>query len=171
MTLLELSKQRYSCRNYTSQPVSGEDINYILECARIAPSAVNLQPWHFYVITNEEVRQQIISCYKRDWIAQAPLYILCTIRHDQEWVRRMDEKAHGDIDIAIAAEHIVLAATERGLGSCWVCNFDAARLHEILNLPEEEEAAVILPIGHIDTNVEVKRTERKAAQEIITYLG
>lgn len=170
MNFLEISSKRYSCRNYTNQSVSAEDLNYILECARIAPSAVNLQPWRFYVITTESLRNDVISCYKREWIAQAPVYIVCTIRHDEEWVRRMDGKAHGNIDIAIAAEHIILAAAERGLGSCWVCNFDAARLHSLLSLPEEEEAAVIIPIGHIDTNVEVKRTERKATDEIIKYL-
>ena len=106
MNFLELSAKRYSCRNYTDEIVTDEDLAYILECARIAPSAVNLQPWRFYVIRNQELREQVLSCYKRDWIAKAPVYIVCTIRHDEEWVRRMDGKAHGNIDIAIAAEHI-----------------------------------------------------------------
>ena len=170
MNFLELSAKRYSCRNYTDEIVTDEDLAYILECARIAPSAVNLQPWRFYVIRNQELREQVISCYKRDWIAKAPVYIVCTIRHDEEWVRRMDGKAHGNIDIAIAAEHIILAATERNLGTCWVCNFDAQRLHEILNLPAEEETAIIIPVGHIDATAEVKSTERKSADEIISYL-
>lgn len=170
MNFLELSTLRYSCRNYTNETVSAEDINYILECARIAPSAVNLQPWRFYVITSNNLRADVISCYKREWIAQAPVYIICTIRHDEEWVRRMDGKEHGNIDIAIAAEHIILAATERGLGSCWVCNFDANKLHTLLSLPEEEEAAVIIPIGHIDHSVDVKRTERKSTEYIISFL-
>lgn len=170
MNFFELSAKRYSCRNYTNENVSDEDLAYILECARIAPSAVNLQPWRFYVITSDALRTDVISCYKREWIAQAPVYLICTVRHDEEWVRRMDGKQHGNIDIAIAAEHIILAATERGLGSCWVCNFDAERLHSLLSLPEEEEAAVIIPIGHIDTAVEVKRTERKSVEDIIKYL-
>lgn len=170
MTLIDLVAQRYSCRNYTAEPVSDEDLNYILETARLAPSAVNLQPWRFYVITKADDRQRIIDCYKREWIAQAPVYILCTVRHDEEWVRRMDQKPHGNIDIAIAAEHICLAATERGLGSCWVCNFDAQKCHDAFNLPEEEEAAVIIPLGHIDAAVEVKRTERKPASDVIIRL-
>lgn len=169
-TFLSLAEERYSCRNYTADPVSDADINYIMECVRTAPSAVNFQPWHFYLISSEEARQKIISCYKREWIAQAPLYVLCTVRHDEEWVRKKDQKGHGNIDIAIAAEHICLAATDRGLGSCWVCNFDAQKCSEEFQLPENEEPAVIVPLGHIDTSVEVKRTERKAMEEIITKL-
>lgn len=167
---MELAAKRYSCRNYTNEPVSAEDLDYIMQCTRIAPSAVNLQPWHFYIIQGEESRQKVISCYKRDWIAQAPVYILCTVLHDQEWTRRKDQKGHGNIDIAIAAEHICLAAADRDLGSCWICNFDAEACHEAFQLPENEECAVIVPIGHIDQSVEVKRTERKDASEIISYL-
>lgn len=170
MTIKDIAAARYSCRNYTNQPVDKDDLAYILECARIAPSAVNLQPWHFYIINKEENRQNIISCYKRDWIAQAPLYILCTVLHEEEWVRKKDQKGHGNIDIAIAAEHICLAATERGLGSCWVCNFDAEKCSELFNLPANEEPAVIIPIGHIDTSVEVKRTERKPLEDITTIM-
>ncbi|MCF0196498.1 MAG: nitroreductase family protein [Bacteroidaceae bacterium] len=168
MTFKELATRRYSCRNYTAEPVSEEDVAYIMECARIAPSAVNLQPWHFYVITQDELRQHIIQCYQREWIAQAPLFILCTVRHDQQWVRKADLKPHGNIDIAIAAEHICLAAAERGLGTCWVCNFDATLCHKLFDLPEQEEAAVIIPVGHIDTTIEAKRNERKPLTDIVT---
>ena len=101
-------------RSYSAEPVSESQLEYILECARLAPSAVNLQPWRFIVVKSEAVRQQVQSCYKREWIAQAPLYIICVVRHQEEWVRR-DGKRHGDIDIAIAAEHICMAAAGRDL--------------------------------------------------------
>lgn len=129
MSFLDLCKQRFSVRAYSAAPVSESQLDYILECARLAPSAVNLQPWRFIVVESNRVREQVQSCYKREWIAQAPLYIICVVCHDEEWVRR-DGKRHGDIDIAIAAEHICMAAAEQGLGSCWVCNFDAVRLHD-----------------------------------------
>ena len=142
-------------RSYSAEPVSESQLEYILECARLAPSAGNLQ--------------QVQSCYKREWIAQAPLYIICVVRHQEEWVRR-DGKRHGDIDIAIAAEHICMAATEQGLGSCWVCNFDATRLHELLGLEPDEEASVIVPIGHPAAELEVPEKKRKEREAIISEL-
>ena len=156
-------------RSYSAEPVSESQLEYILECARLAPSAVNLQPWRFIVVKSEAVRQQVQSCYKREWIAKAPLYIICVVRHQEEWVRR-DGKRHGDIDIAIAAEHICMAATEQGLGSCWVCNFDATRLHELLGLEPDEEASVIVPIGHPAAELEVPEKKRKEREAIISEL-
>lgn len=165
-TFKELCELRYSVRNYTSEPVTEEQLDYIMECARLAPSAVNLQPWHFYVVSTPEGIAKLQQCYKRDWLSTAPMCIVCCIRHDEAWVRRIDGKEHGNIDIAIAAEHICLAAAEQGLGSCWICNFDAARCHELFALPENEEAAVIIPIGHPQPDAEVPAKNRKAMQEI-----
>ncbi len=169
MTFEELSRLRCSVRSYSAQPVSEEDINYILECARLAPSAVNLQPWRFIVARSEEAVQKVRQCYHRDWINQAPLYIICVLKHDAEWVRR-DGKRHGDIDIAITAEHICLAAAERGLGNCWVCNFNAALCHELFQLAETEEAAVIIPIGHPAEDFQTPEKKRMEMQEIVTIL-
>lgn len=170
MTFKEISEQRFSVRSYTSEAVSPEALDYILECARLAPSAVNFQPWRFYVIESPELRSRLHDCYSREWFRTAPLYIVCTVRHDEEWVRKADGKAHGNIDIAIAAEHICLAATEQGLGTCWVCNFDAPRCAEILGLPADEEAAVIIPLGHAAPDVDTPAKNRKAASDIVTVL-
>lgn len=169
MSFLDLCKQRFSVRSYSAEEVSESQLTYILECARLAPSAVNLQPWRFIVVRSEATRLQVQSCYKREWIAEAPIYIVCVVCHDREWVRR-DGKPHGDIDIAIAAEHICMAAAEQGLGSCWVCNFDAARLHELLALEASEEASVIIPIGHPAPGLETPEKKRKALEEIVSQL-
>lgn len=170
MTFKELSELRYSVRNYTDELVSKEQLDYILECARLAPSAVNFQPWRFYVVTKPEDCQKICECYKREWIQTAPMFIVCTVLHDQAWTRKKDAKPHGNIDIAIAAEHICLAAAEQGLGTCWVCNFDAARCAEILNLSENEEAAVVIPLGHVAPDSEPAPKQRKAMEEIVKFL-
>ena len=151
MSFLDLCKQRFSVRSYSAEPVSESQLEYILECARLAPSAVNLQPWRFIVVKSEAVRQQVQSCYKREWIAQAPLYIICVVRHQEEW-------------------HICMAAAEQGLGSCRVCNFDAARLHELLGLEPDEEASVIVPIGHPAAELEVPEKKRKEREAIISEL-
>ena len=130
MNILELSKKRFSVRKYSDTPVSEEDLQYILEVTRMAPSAVNKQPWKFVVVKSEAARKQLQECYDRDWFKSAPLYIICMREADSNWIRKEDNKQHGDIDVAIATEHLCLAATERGLGSCWVCNFNVAKLKE-----------------------------------------
>ena len=96
MTFIELAKQRYSCRNYKPGPVEQEKLELILEAGRVAPSAVNFQPWYFIVIR---------------------------------------EKDHCDIDIAIAVDHMTLQATELGLATCWVCNFNTEKTVNTLDLP------------------------------------
>lgn len=164
MNLLELVKERYSCRNYQPTSVEQEKLNYIMECVRFAPSAVNKQPWRFHIVNNEDEKAKLQQCYKRDWFKTAPMYVIASVLHDEEWVRR-DGKHHGDIDIAIAVEHLCLAATEQGLATCWVCNFDAALCKELFSLPENEEPAVIIPLGYAAD--EVKSKSRKTIDEIV----
>lgn len=118
-----------------------------MECVRFAPSAVNKQPWKFRIVRSEEDKKKLQQCYGREWFNTAPLYIVASILHDEEWIRA-DGKAHGNIDIAIAVEHLCLAATEQGLDTCWVCNFDLEKYNELFNTPEGEEPAVIIPIGY-----------------------
>ena len=164
MDFLELVKNRYSCRAYKALNVEKEKLDYILECVRFAPSAVNKQPWLFHIVSNDDDKAKLLQCYNRDWFKTAPLYIIASVLHDEEWVRS-DGKHHGDIDIAIAVEHLCLAASERDLATCWVCNFDAALCKESFALPENEEPAVIIPLGYADD--EPKEKNRKPIDEIV----
>ena len=164
MNLLELVKARYSCRNYQPTSVEQEKLDYIMECVRFAPSAVNKQPWLFRIVSNEEDKGKLQQCYHRDWFNTAPMYIIASILHDEEWVRS-DGKPHGNIDIAIAVEHLCLAATEQGLATCWVCNFDAQKCKEFFSLPDNEEPAVIIPLGYAAD--EMKPKSRKAIDVIV----
>ncbi len=170
MNFKDLCTQRYSVRGYAADAVGDDDINYILDCARLAPSAVNYQPWKFYVVKSDEGRAQLRRSYHREWFDTAPLYIVCVICHDASWHRQADGKDHGDIDIATAAEHICLAAAERGLGSCWVCNFDAKMVHAQLQLADTEEVAVLIPIGRPADGVAPVAKKRKEICEIVRYL-
>ena len=135
-----------------------------MECVRFAPSAVNKQPWRFHIVNGENEKVKLQQCYNRDWFKSAPMYIIASILHDEEWVRG-DGKHHGDIDIAIAVEHLCLAATEQGIGTCWVCNFDAALCKASFALPDSEEPAVIIPLGYADDSPKEKK--RKAINEIV----
>lgn len=164
MEFLELVKRRYSCRNYQSKPVEQGKLDYIMECVRLAPSAVNRQPWRFRIVSSEEGRKKLCQCYSREWFTTAPVIIIASILHDEEWVRS-DGKHHGDIDIAIAVEHLCLAAAEQGVGTCWVCNFDAKLCKSLFALSDNEEAAVLIPLGYPAD--ELREKNRKSISEII----
>ena len=166
MHFLELVQNRYSCRAYKSVDVEIEKLEYILECVRFAPSAVNKQPWLFRIVSNDGDKAKLQQCYNRDWFKTAPMYIVASILHDEEWVRA-DGKHHGNIDIAIAVEHLCLAATERGLATCWVCNFDAKLCKELFSMPENEEPAVIIPLGYAAD--ELKPKSRKPIEAIVKH--
>ncbi len=169
MDFLELTQKRFSARSYKSDPVEQEKINYLLECARRAPSAVNFQPWHFLVIKSEEQRKKVQACYPRDWFANAPVYIIVCVDKSQAWKRKTDDKSHADIDAAIAAEHICLAATSIGLGSCWVCNFDPHLFQHHFRLTGASYPVAIIPIGYIKEQPE-NFSGRKELKEITTEL-
>ena len=164
MRLVELAEKRYSCRAYRSDEVEREKLEYIMECVRLSPSAVNKQPWLFRIVSCDEEKAKLRQCYNREWFGTAPMYIVASILHDEEWVRA-DGKRHGDIDIAIAVEHLCLAATEQGLGTCWVCNFDAALCKQLFGMGDNEEPAVLIPLGYAADEPKEKR--RKALSEIV----
>lgn len=169
MNYSDICKIRESVRGYLPAPVEKEKLDYILEAARLAPSACNRQPWKFLVLESAEALARAASCYDRDWFGTAPMAILCCIDHDQEWVRTCDGKRHGTVDIAIAAEHICLAAAEQGLGSCWICNFDVAKASESFALPQHLEPAVLIPIGYSASDG-VRAKVRKDMSEIVEVL-
>ena len=113
MNILELSKKRFSVRKYSDTPVSEEDLQYILEVTRMAPSAVNKQPWKFVVVKSEAARKQLQECYDRDWFKSAPLYIIVCVRLTATGYAKKTTSSMANIDVAIATEHLCLAATER----------------------------------------------------------
>ena len=147
MTFLELAKKRYSARGYIGKPVEKEKLIQILEAGRVAPSACNLQPLYLIVVQDEAKRVEIASTYYRKWLIQSPVIIVICGDHSISW-RRADSKDHCDIDAAIAIDHLTLAATELGLVTCWICQFDSMKCHEILNLPRHIEIVALLPLGY-----------------------
>ncbi|MCB2221691.1 MAG: nitroreductase family protein [Bacteroidetes bacterium] len=171
MSFLDLAKSRFSVRKYKSDPVSEEDLRYVLEAGRIAPSAVNYQPWKFLVIRDKKNLALVHTLYHREWFRSAPIVIILVADHSQSW-KRTEGKDHADIDIAIAADHMTLAATDRGLGTCWVCNFDRDKTIRAFNLPDHLEPVVFLPLGFPNQKTEANRheTKRKSLDEITEWL-
>ena len=136
MNILELSQKRFSVRKYSDTPVSEEDLQYILEVTRMAPSAVNKQPWKFVIVKSDEARKQLQECYDREWFKSAPLYIICMREVEKNWIRQEDNKQHGDIDVAIAFPYIGF------------------------------EPIAIIPIGHIADDCPTNEKKRKPLEEI-----
>lgn len=169
MDFLELTKKRFSARSYKTDAVEQEKLDYIIECARFAPSAVNYQPWRFLIVKSEEQRLKVQQCYNREWFVNAPVYIIVCVDSSVAWVRKSDNKNHADIDAAIATEHICLAATSLGLGTCWVCNFDLEMLKSNFQLSSEVCPVAIVSVGYIN-ELFVQSSARRPVDEIVTVL-
>lgn len=165
-TFKELCEARFSCRHYQDRDVEPARLDYIRQCTQLAPSAVNRQPWRFMVVTRQtpELLERVKQSYHTRWIDEAPVVVVCLVNREAAWTRRYDNHNHSDIDIAIAVEHLCLAAAEQGLGSCWVCNFDVNQLASTVALPEGFTPAALIPLGYpADERPEKKR---KAIDEI-----
>jgi len=169
MKFLELAKKRCSIRSYSSIPVEEEKIHYILESARMAPSAVNFQPWYLLVLTEDDEREKVQECYQREWLKPAPVYIAVCGDHRQSWKRSFDQKDHLDIDAGIIIEHICLAATELDLATCIICHFDAPLFCKHFNLPEGIEPIALIPIAYpSDPDLFAKTPKKRKSLEEIT---
>lgn len=166
MSIDKLFIERKSVRSFSKKKIDKETIIQLLNAARIAPSAVNYQPWRFFVCMSADIKQKIIESYPRKWFEKAPLYIVACADKTQSWKRPTDNKDHGDIDVAIAVTHIMLKATELGLGTCWVCNFDSNILKEALNLDKVLEPIAIIPIGYPSLEVPPEQEQPKKRKSI-----
>ncbi len=169
MNFLELAQARYSVRAFSDKAVEPEKLAYIMECARYAPSAVNYQPWKFYVVKSPAAREKMQKVYPREWFRSAPLYILACGDSSLSWKRSFDGKDHLDIDVAIAVEHICLAAIGQELGSCWVCHFDVDLCKEEFKLPPEMVPVAVIPVGY-PVQERSRWSERKNLSEIMEVL-
>jgi nitroreductase len=166
MEFSELIRNRYSVRAYEPDPVEEEKLQQVLEAARLAPTAANRQPFQIIVIPTEGREGDLRRIYRRNWFVQAPLVLcICSIP-DEGWVR-MDGKGYTDVDAAIAMDHLILAATEQGLGTCWIAAFDPAAARDVLDLPEGVEPIAFTPLGYAADQPGSK--ERKARSDLVRY--
>jgi nitroreductase len=162
----ELVRKRYSVRAYKPDPVEEEKLEQVLEAMRLAPTAVNRQPFQFVVINTKGREAELRRIYHRGWFVQAPLIICACGVPAQNWVRS-DGKNYNDVDVAIAMDHLVLAATDLGLGTCWIAAFDPAAAREVLGLPDGVEPVAFTPLGYAADRPRTK--ERKALKELVRY--
>jgi len=165
----ELARLRYSCRKYQPGKVEKKLVEKIIHTARIAPSAVNYQPWHFIAVVDQVVKTELDACYARDWFKTAPMAIVVCADHNISWKRKDDGRDHAVVDASIAADHITLQAAEMGLATCWVCNFDVIKCTRLLQLPDGVEPVVILPLGYPDDAPVDRHFNRKQIEEVLHW--
>lgn len=164
MSFSELIQERYSVRGYKPDPVEEDKLLQVLEAARAAPTAANRQRFQLIVIHTKGREKELRRIYDQDWFVQPPL-VICACRYPMDPARQ--RKDYTDVDIGIVVDHLILAATELGLGTCWIGAFDPDATREILGLPDEVEPVVFTPLGYPDASP--RGTERKPLSELVRY--
>ena len=134
-------QKRHSVRAYKSTPIPEEKLMKILEAGRLAPSASNIQPWHFIVVKDAEKRKKLAKSTWAKFLAEAPVVIVgCgNQKASPKWFM---------VDVAIAMQNMVLAATGEGLGTCWVGSFNEREVKELLKIPENYRVIALLAVGY-----------------------
>lgn len=164
MEFTELLTARRSVRAFTGRKLTKDQINDLLYAAVRAPSACNMQSWHFYVVVNEEIKKQFAK-FCAPWIAEAPVvFVVCT--DGEAILSRFGERAHTFIlqDTALAAENILLAAANMGMNGCFIGSFDPDKCRKLLNIPEKYEIVALIPVG--EAKCETPLRERKPIEQV-----
>ena len=167
MNVMDAIKTRKSVRAYLAKPVEVEKLNAILEAARLAPSAANRQEWRFVIVHERETRKKLAAVAGRQaFLEEAPVLIVACAETDGH-VMRCGQLCY-PIDVAIALDHMSLAAVDLGLGSCWVGLFDEKKVKEILHIPNEIRVVELMSIGYpSDSSVNAKN--RLPLNRIVKY--
>ena len=155
---------RYSVRAYKPDAVEPDKLERVLQAANLAPTACNRQPFRLIVLETRGREAELGRIYHRPWFVQAPLIIAIVTLPDEAWSRR-DGANYGLVDAAIAFDHLILAATDLGLGTCWIAAFDPQAAREVLQLPESAVPVAFTPLGYPADQPGIKK--RKALSEIV----
>lgn len=165
MDLYEAIAARRSVRKYRPTPVPDDKLARIWEAVRQAPSACNLQPWRFLVLKSP-TRRDKIKAILQEWVFTAPLIVVALGNREAAW--RRDGQSYHEVDVAIATEHLCLAAAAEGLGTCWICAFDRRAMKWALSLEPEWDPVAVTPLGFPDDPA--PRTLRKSIKELVREL-
>jgi nitroreductase len=142
------------------------------QALRLAPSACNFQPWHFIFVTDAALRGKVAQAANgQKWMADAPVTVVgCGL--PQQAYKRMGGYGNSvDVDVAIALDHLTLAAVAEGLGTCWIGAFDEAKVKGLLNIPEQVKVVAMTPLGYpssADLNHPIEEGRRKAESEVFS---
>ena len=162
---------RRSCRDFSSKPLKEGDVEILIEALRKAPSAGNIQPWFFYVVTNETVKSELVkAAYGQSFIADAPVvFVVCADpQASGKCYGNRGETLYCIQDTAAAVENLLLAATSLGYGSCWIGAFNEDKARKALNIPENLWPVGIVPVGY--GKLSGQPTPRKPVSETFSFI-
>jgi nitroreductase len=147
MDVMDAIKTRKSVRSYLAKPVEDEKLDAVLEAARLAPSASNRQEWRFVIVRELGTRKKLASVAGGQmFVGEAPVLIVACAETDGH-LMRCGQLCY-PIDVAIALDHMSLAAVDLGLGTCWIGLFDENKVKEILQIPDEIRVVELMPLGY-----------------------
>lgn len=168
MNVIDAVKKRKSIRGYESKAVEDDKIKKILESARIAPSARNLQEWRFIIVRDQDTRKKLMVAAKNQvFVGKAPVVIVCCAETDG-YVMSCGQQSY-PIDVAIAIDHMSLVAVEEGLGTCWIGAFYEDQVKNILGIPEGIRVVSMLTLGYEKGGQTQVSKSRKSMDEIVRW--
>lgn len=172
MEFIELISKRESIRDYSPEKSVNRDILLkILEAGRLAPSAANRQPWRFLVVSSPEKLEEVRKCYHREWFKKAPHVLVIVGKKSEAWVRGYDGYNSIETDLAIAMDHIILAAENEGVGTCWIIAYEYEKLAKAIGLKNDEVLYCITPLGYPREGFRKKGNKiRKPLNEIVQFM-
>jgi nitroreductase len=172
MEYTDLIQSRESVRNYDpGRPVPKKILEKILDAGRVAPSACNIQPWRFLVISTSPLLEKIKDSYNREWFKDVPHILVITGLKNQAWIRSYDGYNSIETDVAIAMTHIILAAENEGVGTCWIAHYNPVILRDALNLDDNQVVFSITPLGYPKHGYpKTLNKKRKPLSEIAEFL-
>lgn len=165
MDFQELIRKRYSVRAYKPDPVGEDKLARVLEAARLAPTAANRQAFRVIVIPTKGREEELGRVYGREWFTQAPVVLAVCALPGEGWTRKTDGWNAAEVDATIAMTHLVLAAADEGLGTCWIAAFDPKAAREVLGLPADVVPSAFTPLGYPADAFPPKK--RKPVEEIV----
>ena len=170
MEFKEVVKNRYSCKKFKSDKVEAEKIEAILEAGRLAPTAKNLQEQHIYVVQSEELLAKIDALTPCRY--KAPTVLVVAFDKNNVFTYPGGKRDSGVEDATIVATHMILAAENEGVDSCWINFFDPDKAAEALGLPENEEVLMLMDLGYAAEGAGplANHDSRKPLAETVTYL-
>ncbi|MDQ7795090.1 MAG: nitroreductase family protein [bacterium] len=147
MEIREAIRERRSVRAYRPDPVPEAALEAVLEAARLAPSGSNRQPWRFVVVTDPRRRVALVGVARgQRFVGEAPV-VIAAVALEPDRVMSCQVPAYA-VDLAIAVDHMTLAAVAEGLGTCWIGSFDQDQARELLNIPPDRKIVALLPLGY-----------------------
>lgn len=175
MEFIDVIRSRKSVRSYKNEDVEEEKLKQILEAARLAPSWANKQCWRYIIVNDKEKIQKLASGIINSWMKSAKIVVVACADPKNSGTR--NEMDYYLVDVAISMQHLVLAATDLGLGTCWIGGFDETKVKKILEIPEKIKVVAMTPVGYpseprmrdrISRKI-IRSDSRKSLQDMVYY--